>query len=158
MKHRRARLRPVLFAVIFWMFWAANFCAWAQQESYQEKIDRFFDLVSRGENTEAVDFIYGDNAWISKKADAVANVRTQFSGLKQIVGDYRAHEKIAEKKIAGRFAYIQYFVAYDRQPLSFVFEYYRPGDQWMLYSFSFNADIDDQIAELAKKDIALSSR
>ena len=123
------------------------------EEDYHQKVETFFASIKAGKVEEAVDIIYADNPWISKDADAVQNLKTQLKGLDQMVGKYNGHEKVIEKVVAGRFAYLCYFVAYDRQPLSFIFEFYRPKDRWMTFSFSFNTDIDEEIESQAKAEL-----
>lgn len=120
---------------------------------YHRKVDRFFSMVEAGEIQKAVDFIYSDNPWMQKSSDSIQNVKAQLIGLKELVGDYQGHELILEKQVADRFAFLYYFVAYDRQPLQFVFEYYKPEDKWMIFSFSFDANIDDIIEARAAQDL-----
>ncbi len=38
-----------------------------------------------------------------------------------------------------------YTVKYDRQPLRFVFKYYRPADQWRLQDFRFTDSFDEDL-------------
>ena len=123
------------------------------EEAYLEKIDTFFEKLAAGKTDEAVDYIYAGNPWIDTSADNVKNVKSQLKSLGQLVGKYRDHQKMATSLVAGRFIYLCYFVAYDRQPFQFEFEFYRPGDEGMIFSFSFDADIDDEIAEQAREQL-----
>ena len=128
------------------------------ESDYHQKVNTFFSKLKAGKVTEAVEYIYADNPWISKDSDAVQNLKNQMASLDKLVGKYNSHEKLVEKVVADRYAYLYYFVAYDRQPLSFIFEFYRPQDDWMTFSFSFDTDIDDEIAEQAKEELLGESR
>jgi hypothetical protein len=43
-----------------------------------------------------------------------------------------------------------YLVKYDRQPLRFIFKFYKPNDKWVLYSYALDDSLDDEIQEAAK--------
>jgi hypothetical protein len=125
-------------------------------KDYDRMVDTFFSKVAEGKPLEAIDLIYGTNPWMSKASDAVQNLRNQFASLEDLVGKYCGHELLIEEVVANRFVYLHYFVAYDRQPMGFHFKFYKPRDQWVLFGFSFDDDIDDEIVERAKK--ALSAK
>lgn len=122
-------------------------------DDYNRKIEEFFAKIKEGKVEDAVDFIYSENPWIIQNIDAVQNLKNQMMGLDKMIGKYQAHEKLIEKKVADRFVYLYYFVAYERQPVRFIFEYYKAADRWTIYSFSFDADLVEEIEDLAKKDL-----
>jgi len=39
---------------------------------------------------------------------------------------------------------------YDRQPIRFTFEFYKPDKEWVLFAISFDATLDDEVEEAAK--------
>ncbi len=43
-----------------------------------------------------------------------------------------------------------YLVKYDRQPLRFIFKFYKLNDKWVLYSYALDDSLDDEIQEAAK--------
>ncbi len=121
-----------------------------ENDSYHDTINTFFEKLSTGNYADAINFIYADNPWFSAKSDDVQKLKTQFIGLDKVVGDYLDNELLIEEKVASRFVFIQYFVAFGRQPLSFNFEFYKPKDKWLTFSFSYSDDIDQLIEEKAK--------
>lgn len=122
----------------------------AQDEDYHKIADRFFELVQQNKPGEAVDYIFGTNPWLEKVPDQAANVRTQFSGLKALIGEFISEEALIDTEITSRYAYMYYLVAYDRQPIKIEFHFYRPGEKWVLLNFQFNADISADIATFAR--------
>ncbi len=125
---------------------------------YHEKIDTFFSKIKDGKTEEAIDFIYSDNPWVSKKPEVIENTKNVMLNFDKMVGKYQSHEKLIEKIVANRFAHLYYFVAYERQPFAFIFKYYKPRDKWMIFGFEVRPNIDDEIAEIAKKDILSGSK
>ena len=43
-----------------------------------------------------------------------------------------------------------YLVKYDRQPIRFTFQFYKPNKEWRIHSFKYDGNIDDEIEEAAK--------
>jgi len=125
---------------------------------YHNKVATFFSMVESGKLQEGIDFIYADNPWISQKSDNVSQLKSQFVGLPSVVGEILSHDLLVEEVYSERFAYLYYFVATERQPLAFVFQFYKPEGTWMTYSFSYTGDIDEVFEEKAMGLIEGDSR
>lgn len=126
--------------------------AFGAENDYETMIETFFSKMESGNYEDAINYIYADNPWFSAKSDDVQKLKTQFIGLNKIVGNYIDNELMTEEKAASRFVFVQYFVTFDRQPLSFNFEFYKPRDKWQTFSFSYADDIDKLIEEKAKQN------
>jgi hypothetical protein len=120
---------------------------------YNEEIKTFFELFSTGKTVEAVDSIYRSNPWIQGAHDAVENLKTQLVGIERLVGNYNGNQKIGQIQIKDRFVHITYLVLFDRQPVRMEFEFYRPADDWMVYSFSFDDEFDEEVEQAARAQI-----
>lgn len=121
------------------------------QESPQDLIDKFFKNFETKGSTFALEELYGTNKWVLRNGDAVSNLKTQMEGLNDdFVGEYFGYEKILEKKLSDSFILVSYLVKYDRQPIRFTFQFYRPDKVWKIHSFSFDGDLDEEIEEAAK--------
>lgn len=121
---------------------------------YEQKIEKFFSILKAGKSAEAVDFIYSGNPWISRAADSIQNVKNQLVSMKKLVGDLNSHEKLQELSAGTRFVHLTYLAAYERQPIRFRFEFYKPADSWMIYSFSFDDKMDDDLESAANAKLA----
>lgn len=122
----------------------------AASANYQSEIDRFFELFEKGMKVEAVDSIYSTNPWMNSAADAIQNIKSQFGDIEKLVGSYNGKEKIGELNIKDRFIHVTYLALYDRQPVRMEFQFYRPQEEWVIYSFSFDISIDDEIEASAR--------
>lgn len=121
---------------------------------YYKILDRFFELLREGKPGEAIDAIYGTSPYKDSIADQIAGLRAQFvASSSATFGQYHAREILIDREIAGRYAYLYVFVAYDRQPLKMEFHFYRPQDKWVLQKFSYSADVDEDIAAFSKYDL-----
>ncbi len=143
------RLSVVCFAVILLMPAPAR----AQEAAYADIVDRFFALVQAGQTDEAVEFLYSSNPWMQRAADAVEQVRAQLKGLPTLVGQLQGFELLQTKTLGTRFVYLSYMALYDRQPIRFIFEFYRPAEEWMTFGFSFDQDLDDDVEAAARLEL-----
>jgi hypothetical protein len=115
-------------------------------------INQFFDDFGAGNPGTALDNLYTNMPWASEIGDEVANLKTQFVGLQGLVGSYNGHVLLAKKEVAATFAIYSYMVKFDRQPVRFIFEFYKPKEEWTLYSFSYDDKIDDELEESIELD------
>jgi hypothetical protein len=133
-------LRPLHFFLVVVLTLAVwSVTAGAGQNNYHQKIDRFFQMMKAGKSVDAVKFIYSDNQWMSKSSDSVQQVIDRMASLDKLVGQFKNYELLQEKVVGNRYAY--------------VFEYYRPEDEWRVFSFSFDDKLDDDIDAAAKMSL-----
>ncbi|MBU2938737.1 hypothetical protein KO494_04195 [Lacinutrix sp. C3R15] len=127
-----------------------SFSASAQNDP-NEVVEQFFKEFKEKGAAIAIDNLYKPNKWINKSADAIIQLKSQLEGLNEdFVGKYYGKELILEKKLADSFILKSYLVKYDRQPIRFTFQFYKPNDTWMIQSFKFDGNLDTEIEEAAK--------
>jgi hypothetical protein len=116
-----------------------------------EIVKKFFaEFEEQGAST-ALDNLYSTNEWMSRATDAITNLKSQLEGLNEdYVGKYYGYELIVERKLAESYLLLSYLVKYDRQPIRFTFQFYKPDKEWLIYSFQFDGDLDTEIEESAK--------
>ena len=66
------------------------------------------------------------------------------------VGKYYGYELITKKQFSESFILYSYMVKYNRQPMRFIFKFYKPNDKWTLFEFTIDSDLDDEIEQAAK--------
>lgn len=121
------------------------------QNTPKEMATKFFvDYKSEGAS-KALDKLYSSNKWMERVTDGITNLKSQLEGLNEdYVGKYYGYELIGEKKLAESYVLLSYLVKFDRQPIRYTFQFYKPDETWVLYSFKFDANIDNEIEESAK--------
>jgi hypothetical protein len=133
------------YALIFFFFLSASKVL--AQVNPKGVADKFFkDYQSLGA-TKSIDNLYASNKWMELSAEAVAGLKTQLEGLTvDFVGKFYGYELIKEQKIGENYLFLTYLGRYDRQPIKFEFEFYKPSNNWQIHSFSF----DDKFGEFIK--------
>lgn len=122
----------------------------AQNSTPDDLVKKFFNEYQKN-TRKALDDLYATNPWTAKIKDAIDNLQRQVEGYTiDYVGKYYGYEFIAKKKFSDTFILCSYLVKYDRQPMRFVFKFYKPNDKWHLYAFSIDDDFDDEIEQSAK--------
>lgn len=120
------------------------------QSSPQDLIDNFFETYEKDAG-KAVKELYATNPWTERIKDDIDNIISTVNGFTEsFTGKYYGYELITTKKFAESFELYSYLVKYDRQPVRFIFKFYKPDDKWVLYAFSLDDKLDGEIQEAAK--------
>lgn len=120
------------------------------QTNPDDLIKKFFDEYKTSPAL-AIDNIYLTNSWTSRAKDAIDQMKNEVNKYTiDYMGKYYGYVLITQKKLSDCFILYSYMVRYDRQPLRFTFELYKPNDKWMLFSFKIDSNLDDEIEQSAK--------
>ncbi len=135
----------LVFALIF------NSYLGNAQTNPKEIVNIFFDEFKNKGASIAIDNLYATNKWMDRATDAITNLKSQLEGLNEdYVGKFFGYELILEKHLAESYVLLSYMVKYERQPIRFTFQFYKPSETWFLYSFQFDSNMDVEIEEAAK--------
>lgn len=120
------------------------------QSSPQKLIDTFFTTYEKDVG-KAVRDLYATNKWNERIKDDIDKVIGTVNGFTEsYMGKYYGKELITTKQFSESFVLYSYLVKYDRQPIRFIFKFYKPNDDWVLYSYALDVGLDDEIQEAAK--------
>lgn len=122
-------------------------------QSPEKMIEEFFDTYEKNRPVEALDELYANSPWLERIRDDVEQLKSQFKDLKNIVGEYNGHEMLYKKNVKDCFLVVTYLIKFDRQPIRFVFEFYKPKEAWYLYGFSYDDGFADDLQEIMKHEI-----
>ncbi len=120
------------------------------QSNPQDLIDTFFATYEKDAG-KAVKELYATNKWTERIKDDIDKIIGTVNGFTEsYMGKYYGYEIITKKKFAESFELYSYLIKYDRQPIRFIFKFYKPNDKWVLYSYALDDSLDDEIQEAAK--------
>lgn len=116
------------------------------QTEQENLIDRFFETYEQEGSSLAIDNIFKTNAWMSRNPDALSQLKSSFSKLtEELVGKYMGYEKMVYRSVGTSYSLHSYMVKYDRQPIRVIFQFYRPGDSWRIFSLAYDDSFDDEL-------------
>lgn len=142
------RIKTLLIVLIFTA--PLTLCSQVKAPSSETEkiIDDFFKTYKDKGHKDAITKLLTTNKWITKEdAD---NVAKQLKELIIQVGQYYGYEKIGERYYGKSIIQYIYVVKYERQPLKFVFRFYRPNDKWQTQSFKYEVDFMDELDEAGR--------
>ncbi|WP_162633264.1 hypothetical protein [Echinicola strongylocentroti] len=119
------------------------------QNSTNELTEKFFKKYETNTD-EAFDYIFGTNKWMGENKDGTEKVKFQLREYANLMGEYIGFEKLYEKSVGESLKVSVYLVKYDRQPLRFIFKYYKGRDKWKLFNLKFDENIDEELEEIMK--------
>ncbi|TXF87697.1 hypothetical protein FUA23_17965 [Neolewinella aurantiaca] len=135
---------------IILLLFAGCYKATAQTEP-ELLVEKFFATYEESGSAAALDELYATSKWINKATDAVLQLKNKMEGLNEdYVGKYYGYELIVEKKISDSFVLLSYMVKFDRQPIRYTFQFYKPDDKWVTYSFQYDGNLSTELEEAAK--------
>jgi len=138
-------MKKLLFVLLISM--SGNLFA---QSSPEDMISDFFTTYEKDAG-KAVKDLYATNKWTDRIKDDIDKIIGTVNGFTEsYMGAYYGYEIITTKKFSKSFELYSYLVKYDRQPIRFIFKFYKPNDKWVLYSYALDDTLDDEIQEAAK--------
>ncbi|MEM9182078.1 MAG: hypothetical protein AAGB27_02890 [Pseudomonadota bacterium] len=143
------RVNAIALGACFYLTLSSAFAA-----GYQTAIDQFFERFGNGEVAKAVDGVYSSNPWIDVNGEAVSNVRNQLLNINSLVGDFNGQVLLDETLVKNVYVHVTYLALFDRQPVRMEFQYYKPKDRWMVFSFAFDVNWDEELEQAVREKIA----
>jgi len=138
-------MKKLLFVLLISM--SGNIFA---QSSPEDMISDFFTTYEKDAG-KAVKNLYATNKWTDRIKDDIDKIIGTVNGFTEsYMGKYYGYEIITTKKFSKSFELYSYLIKYDRQPIRFIFKFYKPNDKWVLYSYALDDTLDDEIQEAAK--------
>jgi hypothetical protein len=121
------------------------------QNTPEEIVSNFFTKYQKDGASKALDNLYSNNKWMNRSTDAITKLKQQLGTLNEdYVGKYYGYELIVEKQLSDSFIFMSYLVKFDRQPIRFTFQFYKPENEWRTHSFKYDGNIEAEIEESAK--------
>ncbi|WHF52404.1 hypothetical protein QGN23_03770 [Chryseobacterium gotjawalense] len=121
-------------------------------QSTPERYTESFFLTFKNDRKKAVDELFKSNIWLTRVQDNIDNLKSEVEKLNEdSFGKYYGFEKINEVKFNDTYTVLSFLAKFDRQPIRFVFKFYKPNDKWMIHSLTYDTDFDDDL-ELPTKN------
>jgi len=74
----------------------------------------------------------------------------KLDSLQKSVGQYLGKELIAQKNAGMSLVFYSYLVKFTNQPVRFTFMFYKPQNDWVLYRFKYDDQMDAELEEAGK--------
>jgi len=123
------------------------------QDTPETLIQKFFDDYEQQGSSMALDNLYETNPWMQGATEAIGNLKEKMNTLtEEFVGKCHGYDLIAKKEVSSSYVLFSYLAKYDRQPIRFTFQFYKPADTWKIYSFKYDGNMDTELEESVRLD------
>jgi hypothetical protein len=125
--------------------------AQVQQQNPTDISKKFFELYA-AKPLDAIDYLFSDVKKNKQVSDDITAIKKNLKMTIDQDGVNNGYELITEKSVGANLKLQSYMVKYDKQPVRFIFIYYRPKDVWKIYTFQFNTNMDEELTSAAAVD------
>jgi predicted helicase len=135
-------MKKVKFLIIVLVMITVDFYG---QSTSKGLVNEFFTTY-KSNREKAVRDLYATNIWTQTAKEGIEKVVTTVNGFTiEYMGEYSGYETIEVNKRSPSYELHSYLVKYGRQPLRYIFKFYKPKDKWILYSFSLDGEVDKEL-------------
>ena len=120
------------------------------QSSPDDLIKNFFAKFEKEKPDSAIDGIYATNKFNIGLKTEIKNMESKLAESIVPFGKYQGNEFIVKKSVGESFVIYSYLIKYEREPIRFLFVFYKPKNDWLLYSFSYDSKLEDELKEASK--------
>jgi hypothetical protein len=110
----------------------------------QKMVDEFFGAYQNS-HKDAIVSLLSKNKWIT--TEDTNKLVGQIDQLATQIGKYQGYEKLSESHYGNSILQSVYVAKYERQPVKFIFRFYKPGDTWEFQSFNYEIDFLNEVGE-----------
>jgi hypothetical protein len=144
-------MRKILLVLCPVLLFACNVTAQVQQQTPADISKKFFEIYAAKPN-DAIDYIFSGMKLTKQVNEDITAIKKNLKMTIDQDGAYYGYELITEKNLGSTLKLISYMAKYDKQPVRFIFIYYKPADKWKIYTFQFNTNLDEELTSAAGVD------
>ena len=111
-------------------------------------IESFFKKYKTSPDS-AVDYIFGTNKLFTNVSQ-INLLKSKLDSMQVILGKYLGRELIVQKTPTPSLVLYSYIVKHENSPIRFTFMFYKPQNDWVLYRFNYDDQIDGELIDAAK--------
>ncbi|MCX7697069.1 MAG: hypothetical protein N2Z72_05175 [Bacteroidales bacterium] len=113
------------------------------QSSYEEIVDRFFQIYSKEAPEKALDYVFSTNPYMDVQSEQVKNIKMRLGTVTALIGDFYGYEKMIVHEYAPSLVSVTYLVKHKRQPLYYTFVFYKPEKNWQILNIRFDDKLEN---------------
>ena len=113
-------------------------------------VETFFKKYKEDGTSAAVDYLFGTNKYITNVA-GINQLKAKLDTLRATtLGLYIGKELITQKTASNSLVFYSILVKNEIQPIRFTFIFYKPKNDWVLYRFKFDDQLDTELEDAGK--------
>lgn len=118
------------------------------QEILPEKIiQNFFVLYTERGSDNAIDYLFSNNPAIYSRADSVHSLKKTFQNIEKFIGPYKSYRIAYFQNVEDILQVFIVIVRFEKQPLRYLFVFYKPENKWITYRFEIDTKYPDNFVD-----------
>jgi len=119
----------------------------AISKSAASYIDAFFKKYKTSPDS-AIDYLFATNSFFT--GNQIAPLKAKLDSLQFTLGKYIGKELISQRSATPSLVVYSYLVKHLNQPIRFTIMFYKPQNDWVLYRFNYDDQMDVELLEAVK--------
>jgi hypothetical protein len=112
-------------------------------------VDSFFKKYKEDGTAAAIDYVFGTNKLFDNNA-GIGVLKIKLDSLRHTIGLYTGKDLIVQKNAGNGLYLYSFLVKHENSPLRFTFIFYKPKNDWVLYRFKYDDQLDIELIDAAK--------
>jgi len=112
-------------------------------------LETFFKKYKDDGTAAAIDYLFGTNKYFTNTA-GINQLKSKLDSLRQGIGAYLGRDLIAQRQASNSLVSYSYLVKHEIQPIRFTFMFYKAQNEWALYRFKYDDQMDAELEEAGK--------
>ncbi|MCS7205901.1 MAG: DUF3887 domain-containing protein [Leptospiraceae bacterium] len=136
------------FLFLFFLF---MFSLTSQDVGTDRIIQNFFSLYAERGSETALDYLFANNPVLYNKVESISSLKKTFLNIEKVIGSFKSYEIIFHDNVQDTLQIYIVIVKYERQPLRYLFVFYKPEKKWITYRFEIDTKYPDNYIEYILK-------
>lgn len=112
-------------------------------------LETFFKKYKDDGTSAAIDYLFGTNKYFTNTA-GLNQLKSKLDSLRQGIGTYLGRDLIAQRQASNSLISYSYLVKHEIQPIRFTFMFYKAQNEWALYRFKYDDQMDAELEEAGR--------
>lgn len=112
-------------------------------------INTFFKKYKEEGTGPAIDYLFGTNKYFTNTA-GINQLKGKLDSLRQGIGMFLGKDLIVQKNASSSLVFYSYLVKHEIQPIRFIFMFYKPQNDWVIYRFKYDDQMDIELEDAGK--------
>ena len=112
-------------------------------------VNIFFKKYKDDGTGPAIDYLFGTNKYFTNTA-GINQLKTKLDSLRQGIGTFLGKDLIVQRNASNSLVFYSYLVKHEIQPIRFTFIFYKPQNDWVLYRFKYDDQMDVELEDAGK--------
>ncbi|GIX41049.1 MAG: hypothetical protein KatS3mg129_0782 [Leptospiraceae bacterium] len=110
-------------------------------------VNTFFELYKERGVEQAIDYLFSNNPILYSKSNSISNLKNTLKNIEKVLGKYHDFSIIFNENYYKSLQIIITYVRYEKQPLRYLFVFYKPDNKWLTFRFEIDTKFPENFID-----------